>query len=72
MGVWKKGSLAVSRQRVIRAKTLERGAELHREETERVVRSSGSLVSSLSTVGPRAGERSRRIAGQWLRGRDST
>lgn len=29
MGVWKKGSLAVSvsRQRVIRAKTLKRGAE---------------------------------------------
>lgn len=35
MGVWKKGSLAVSRQRVIRAKTLKRGAELHRYRERR-------------------------------------
>lgn len=43
-------SVSAVRQRVIRAKTVKRGAELHREETERGVRSSGSLVSSLSTL----------------------
>lgn len=55
MGVWKKGSLAVSvsRQRVIRAKTLKRGAELplHREETERGARARLFPVSAQSGHG---------------------
>lgn len=51
MGVWKKGSLAVSRQRVIRAKTVKRGAELHREETERGARARLIPVSAQSGHG---------------------
>lgn len=44
-------SVSAVRQRVIRAKTLKRGAELHREETERGARARLFPVSAQSGHG---------------------